>query len=636
MSTQNRPVITKSTGIGVPLLPGNDTYLSLHSIFEELSRTCVMSEEKKSRTGSESTAQSEQIERRGLLKTVGVALVAGVGATAGSSPSSGASSADIDTTLTLNNVGASAWEVTNIDGGQARAPTGENNPTIELETNARFQIENNGWSVHPLAFRSASNEVLLSQDGPGTFESDPAVDWQDNGSTVAFTLTSDLADALAEYYCTVHSSMAGGVTTGVHDVAVGFSDEQGGVGTEVGVSFDIDPSNDPNAEVGAYDIEIEYDETILSFVTMNGVDLATPATSEPAPGTIAANAAQATSDPVPLTAATVVFEVAQDAEDGDVATVALTDAASSFTDPIDPVTFESQPGSVTAVASNAEFQLSNLDPQSVTVFVGGAPLDISADVTNAGSDPGQKTLTLEVTEDGTGQTVFSESQTVQVAAGTTQSVTFEGVPVGALSTGEYTYAVASPDDSVTGSLTVEPEPSVLDFQVGDVNADGEISIVDSVLIQQHLVGMNPGQFNEELADVDRNGSVSIIDSVLISQFIAGLVQGPNVAVNDITTNNSTVTAQLENTGGLGTVEEVQLWTAVDGSQEAAVLDGYRATDAPDPGQLANEVKQSTYDLGPGDQAPVEFDISTLSPGSYRGLVYVPATNTVETFSFQKS
>jgi hypothetical protein len=151
-----------------------------------------MSEANEDRTDSESTERTDQIERRGLLKTVAVAVAAGAGATAGSSPSAGTPSADIDTTLTVDNVGASAWEVTNVDGGQARAPTGENNPTIELETNARFRIENNGWSVHPLAFRSASNEVLLSQDGSGTFESDPAVDWQDNGSTVAFTLTSDL------------------------------------------------------------------------------------------------------------------------------------------------------------------------------------------------------------------------------------------------------------------------------------------------------------------------------------------------------------------------------------------------------------------------------------------------------------
>lgn len=611
-------------------------YLVLHDFFIDIDRIHAVFEENGEQTGIESTEHTDRIKRRGLLRTVGAAVVAGAGVTAGSSPAAGEPSADIDTTLTLNNVGASAWEVTSISGGQARAPTGEDNPTIELETNARFQIENNGWSVHPLAFRSASNEVLLSQDGSGTFESDPAVNWQDNGSTVAFTLTSDLADALAEYYCTVHSSMAGGLTTGIHDVDVSFSDEQGGVGTEVGVSFDIDPSDDPDAEVGAYDIEIQYDETILSFVTIDGVDLATPTTSEPAPGTVTANVAQASSNPVPLTAGTVVFEVAQGAEDGDVATVALVDAESSFTDPTDPVTFESQSGSVTAVASNADFQVSNLDPQSVTVFEGSSPIDISADVTNVGGDSGQKTLTLELTENDTGQTVFSESQSVQLAAGATQSVTFEGVPAGTLSTGEYTHAVSSPDDSVTGSLTVEPEPDVLDFQVGDVNADGEISIIDTVLIQQHIAGMNPGQFNEALADVDRSGSVSIVDSVLISRFIAGLIRGPEVAINNITTNNSTVTAQLENTGDLGTVDEVQLWTAVDGSQEAAVLNGYRASDAPNPGQLANEVRQSTYDLGPSDQAPVEFDISTLSPGSYRGLVYVPATNTVETFSFQKS
>lgn len=113
------------------------------------------------------------------------------------------------TRVVVNNVGASAWEVTT---DTAVAANGTENPTLTLQVGTRYVFENRGWSAHPLAFRGGGS-ALLSQDGDGSYESDAAVDWRDDGDEVAFTLTSSLADDLDTYVCTVHGGMRGDVTT---------------------------------------------------------------------------------------------------------------------------------------------------------------------------------------------------------------------------------------------------------------------------------------------------------------------------------------------------------------------------------------------------------------------------------------
>jgi hypothetical protein len=145
-----------------------------------------------------------------------------------------------------------------------------------------------------------------------------------------------LATVLVLSMVALTAVFAGGAAASQHDVDVSFNDTEGDVGDQVTVSFDIDPANAPNAEVGSYDVEINYDDTVLSFVEMNGVDLADPVANEPSPGTITANVGQATGDPVPLTAANVVFEVDQGVPDGEVANISLNDANSEFNDPVVP------------------------------------------------------------------------------------------------------------------------------------------------------------------------------------------------------------------------------------------------------------------------------------------------------------
>jgi hypothetical protein len=523
------------------------------------------------------------------------------------------------------------YQLSNLDPETATVFEGD--PPIDISADVTNAGNGSGTQDLGLTVTDDQTGDVVYSDTVADVALDPG-----NARTVTFQDVPAGTLSVGDYTHTVDSlddSVTGSLTVVEQpDVIASFSDESGDIGEQVSVSFDIDPSNDPNAEVGSYDIEINYDETIVSFVEMNGVDLADPVANEPSPGTINANVGQATGEPVPLTAANVVLQVDSGAADGDVAAVALDDANSQFNDPVDPVTFESQDGSVTVSTANTDYQLSNLDPETATVFEGAPPIEVSADVVNNGPDPGTQDLLLSVTDDQSGDVVYSDTVAdVALDPGNAQTVTFQDVPAGTLSIGNYTHTVDSLDDSVTGSLTVEEEPDIIGFQLGDVNTDGEVSIVDVVLMQQHIAGMNPQPFSPQLADLDRSGGIGIVDVVLLQQFIAGTRTGSLVKVDGVTTDATTVTAQLQNTGEIGALGETQLWIAAAGTKAEQLLTGYRVDDPPTPGQLASQIRTDVHDLAPGGgQGAVEFDIGGLTSGSYRGLVYTG--DDVETFSFE--
>ena len=336
-----------------------------------------------------------------------------------------------------------------------------------------------------------------------------------------------LATVLALSMVALAAAFSGGAAASQHDVDVSFNDTEGDVGDQVAVSFDIDPANAPNAEVGAYDVEINYDETVLSFVEMNGVDLADPVVNEPSPGTITANVGQATGDPVPLTAANVVFEVDQGVPDGEVANISLDDANSQFNDPTDPVTFESQDGSVTVGATDSDYQLSNLVPQDATVTQGGDPITVSADVTNEGTEAGDQTVVLEVSNQS--GVVFSDSQSgIQVGPGETQTVSFQGVPAGTLDLGDYTHSISTNDDSVSGSLTVQEEP---DFVAGP---GLDIVITDGLTIGDDY----PLNFNDLGGDV--YGPTSPINTpTAVDERYAPFIEGQHVGITGLPVQTDT-------------------------------------------------------------------------------------------------
>ncbi|WP_367127331.1 fasciclin domain-containing protein [Mongoliibacter sp.] len=122
-------------------------------------------------------------------------------------PASGDESA---ATITLDNVGASAYVITSIDGDGASAELDTENTAITLQSGLRYTFVNNGGSAHPLDFRDSDGNILLAQgDQDGSFEDDSNVAFEVDGDNVSFTVTEDFANELAVYRCTAHASMEG-------------------------------------------------------------------------------------------------------------------------------------------------------------------------------------------------------------------------------------------------------------------------------------------------------------------------------------------------------------------------------------------------------------------------------------------
>lgn len=60
-------------------------------------------------------------------------------------------------------------------------------------------------------------------------------------------------------------------------------------------------------------------------------------------------------------------------------------------------------------------------------------------------------------------------------------------------------------------------------QLGDVNGDESITIIDALLTAQFYVGITPVVFDESVADVDANSSIDIIDALLMAQYYVGII-----------------------------------------------------------------------------------------------------------------
>ena len=126
-------------------------------------------------------------------------------------------SQDPDVSWTFGNVGSSSYRLDAFTPDNSNlGPIGGQNPTLVLELGKRYQVKITNASVHPFEVlakgaSAGQDKVLLSMGSPkGAFESDPDVAWNDSGSTVQFTLTRALYDAMWEtgrrpgYRCRPH------------------------------------------------------------------------------------------------------------------------------------------------------------------------------------------------------------------------------------------------------------------------------------------------------------------------------------------------------------------------------------------------------------------------------------------------
>lgn len=78
---------------------------------------------------------------------------------------------------------------------------------------------------------------------------------------------------------------------------------------------------------------------------------------------------------------------------------------------------------------------------------------------------------------------------------------------------EYTVIVANSDVIRNAKI----------FAIGDVNSDGDISVVDATLVQKYIVGLeNLKDFQKKSADVNDDNEISVVDATLIQKYIVGL------------------------------------------------------------------------------------------------------------------
>lgn len=266
------------------------------------------------------------------------------------------------------------------------------------------------------------------------------------------------------------------------------------------------------------------------------------------------------------------------------------------------------------------------NPVAQSGFVGSPTVVDAADGDSVGSRVAQGILghTDSFPQDGTieGQVTDPAGEPIAGATVDVASEPMEATTDGdgefelAVPSGEHTLEVDGSDveavtvttevgetDSVTKDLKLAPT-----HRVGDVENGGEIEITDAVRIQQELAGLDPEPFDPTLADVDRTGEITIADAVLIQQYLADLREPGETSIEAVsvgadTTSDDTieVTAQVENTGGMGALQTAEHRFA---DEDALDEQATRAVDG--------------LDLGPGDETELTFtvDTTTLESGTY--------------------
>lgn len=82
-------------------------------------------------------------------------------------------------------------------------------------------------------------------------------------------------------------------------------------------------------------------------------------------------------------------------------------------------------------------------------------------------------------------------------------------------------AFNSSDEAFNVTFNFEPNKETL---LGDVNGDGEITIVDSTILQKYIVGQTT--LDDEtlnVADVNKDGAITVVDATLIQKFVVKVI-----------------------------------------------------------------------------------------------------------------
>ncbi len=71
-------------------------------------------------------------------------------------------------------------------------------------------------------------------------------------------------------------------------------------------------------------------------------------------------------------------------------------------------------------------------------------------------------------------------------------------------------------------------PKVTQYILGDVDSDGDVSIIDATCIQRRIAELSTFAYNEKAADSDEDGEVTILDATCIQRHLAELKTNDNI------------------------------------------------------------------------------------------------------------
>ena len=136
---------------------------------------------------------------------------------------------------------------------------------------------------------------------------------------------------------------------------------------------------------------------------------------------------------------------------------------------------------------------------------------------------------------GTVKSYLSESDTVTIQLIKSGEVAYETTVKGnnakysisGVASGTYTMKVSKNAHADREYTVIVANSDVIRnakiFAIGDVNSDGDISVVDTTLVQKYIVGLeNLKDFQKKSADVNDDNEISVVDATLIQKYIVGL------------------------------------------------------------------------------------------------------------------
>ena len=177
-------------------------------------------------------------------------------------------------------------------------------------------------------------------------------------------------------------------------------------------------------------------------------------------------------------------------------------------------------------------------------------LSYDVEITSRGEKPTEPTTVAPTTEEpttvepttvklrtvkGTVKSYLSESDTVTIQLIKSGEVAYETTVKGnnakysisGVASGTYTMKVSKNAHADREYTVIVANSDVIRnakiFAIGDVNSDGDISVVDATLVQKYIVGLeNLKDFQKKSADVNDNNEIPVVNATLIQKYIVGL------------------------------------------------------------------------------------------------------------------